>query len=101
MAADCGLELKPHNVTYISLWPGIVKTERLMGGTEHFTAVDTSPQSDTMKHGANADFVSSIASGESPEFAGKCIVALAQGKLKVIADRWSPFHNQQVHLMIF
>jgi dehydrogenase/reductase SDR family protein 1 len=27
MAADCAVELKKHNVTMISLWPGPVKTE--------------------------------------------------------------------------
>ena len=27
MAADCAVELKDHNVTMISLWPGPVKTE--------------------------------------------------------------------------
>ena len=29
MAADCGLELRPHNVAFVSLWPGAVKTELL------------------------------------------------------------------------
>ena len=27
MAADCALELRKHNVAYVSLWPGAVKTE--------------------------------------------------------------------------
>jgi len=27
MAADCGYELKKHNVAMVSLWPGPVKTE--------------------------------------------------------------------------
>jgi dehydrogenase/reductase SDR family protein 1 len=27
MAADCGHELKKHNVAVVSLWPGPVKTE--------------------------------------------------------------------------
>ena len=27
MAADCGIELKKHNVTMLSLYPGAVKTE--------------------------------------------------------------------------
>ena len=27
MAADCAVELKDHNVTMVSLWPGPVKTE--------------------------------------------------------------------------
>lgn len=29
MAADCGIELKKHNVTMVSLWPGPVKTEKI------------------------------------------------------------------------
>ena len=29
MAADCGLELRPHSVAFVSLWPGAVKTELL------------------------------------------------------------------------
>lgn len=27
MAVDCGIELKKHNVTMVSLYPGAVKTE--------------------------------------------------------------------------
>lgn len=27
MAVDCGIELKKHNVTMLSLYPGAVKTE--------------------------------------------------------------------------
>lgn len=27
MAKDCAIELKPHNVAFVSLWPGAVKTE--------------------------------------------------------------------------
>ena len=30
MAGDCGIELKKHNVTMISLYPGAVKTELVM-----------------------------------------------------------------------
>ena len=29
MAADCAIELKPHNVAMISLWPGAVRTEKV------------------------------------------------------------------------
>lgn len=29
MAADCAIELKKHNVTMVSLWPGPVKTEEI------------------------------------------------------------------------
>ena len=30
MAADCGLELRKHNVACVSLWPGSVKTENIV-----------------------------------------------------------------------
>lgn len=30
MAVDCAIHLKKHNVAFVSLWPGAVKTEELM-----------------------------------------------------------------------
>ena len=27
MAADCAVELRHHNIAFISLWPGAIKTE--------------------------------------------------------------------------
>ncbi len=30
MASDCAQELKRHNVTFVSLWPGPVKTETIV-----------------------------------------------------------------------
>ena len=35
MAADCGLELKKHNVAFVSLWPGPVKTEHMLNAAEN------------------------------------------------------------------
>ena len=35
MAADCGLELKKHNVAFVSLWPGPVKTEHMLNASEN------------------------------------------------------------------
>ena len=35
MAADCGLELKKHNVAFVSLWPGAVKTEHMLNAAEN------------------------------------------------------------------
>jgi hypothetical protein len=29
MAADCALELKKHSVAFVSLWPGLVRTEHM------------------------------------------------------------------------
>merc|ERR1719384_99797 len=60
MAADCAVELKDHNVTMISLWPGPVKTEYVQENV-------------TDKEGASAVF----GNAESVEFAGKAITRLA------------------------
>uniref|UniRef100_A0A915JD01 Dehydrogenase/reductase SDR family member 1 n=1 Tax=Romanomermis culicivorax TaxID=13658 RepID=A0A915JD01_ROMCU len=63
MAADCAHELKNFNVACLSLWPGPVKTELVvneMGKENHNDMLDL------------------FQNGESTEFAGKCIVHLAQ-----------------------
>ncbi len=57
MSRDMGRELSPHDVTAVSLWPGIVKTERLLLEPERL-GFDTS-------------------TGESPQFTGRAIAALA------------------------
>ncbi len=40
MAADCGIELKKHNVAMISLYPGAVKTELIQAFTKSFSNED-------------------------------------------------------------
>lgn len=57
MAKDMALELRKHGVAVVSLWPGVVRTERLlaMGDAWPFD----------------------VSKGESPEFAGRAVVALA------------------------
>lgn len=74
MVADCALELKSHNVSFISLWPGPVNTEHLMEvkGTE-------APVGETSKLGINSYTFQAFGHGESMEFSGKCIVAMATG----------------------
>jgi NAD(P)-dependent dehydrogenase (short-subunit alcohol dehydrogenase family) len=63
MARDMAIELKPHNVVSLSLWPGFTYTERVK---------------DTMaKVPGMASRVHS-ASGNSPEFPGRVIAALAK-----------------------
>ncbi|XP_069094248.1 dehydrogenase/reductase SDR family member 1-like [Pleurodeles waltl] len=67
MAADCAIELKKHNVKYISLWPGAVLTETIK---EKMASGDTSgPEAEMVRH--MMDF------SETPELSGKCIVSLA------------------------
>ncbi|XP_078501075.1 dehydrogenase/reductase SDR family member 1-like isoform X2 [Lissotriton helveticus] len=67
MATDCAIELKKHNVKYISLWPGAVLTETV---EEQMANGDTSgPAAEMLRD--MMDFT------ESPELSGKCIVSLA------------------------
>jgi len=56
MTRDMGRELKAHGITVISLWPGIVKTERLL--TDHRLGFD-------------------LANGESPTLSGRAVAAVA------------------------
>ena len=55
MTADMATELKPHGVTVVSLYPGLVRTEKVMQAAQWL------------------DFSNS----ESPEFIGRAVVALA------------------------
>lgn len=58
MASDMGAELAPHGVRTASLWPGIVRTEKLVAsGLETIAGFP-------------------VADAESPEFIGKVIAAL-------------------------
>jgi len=80
MAADCGIELRKHNVAYISLWPGPVKTELIMD------ALDSGKTMGKMEK--------SFRDGETTEFAGRAIIGLANdsklmsktGKIHMTAD---------------
>uniref|UniRef100_F6T7Z6 Dehydrogenase/reductase SDR family member 1-like n=1 Tax=Ciona intestinalis TaxID=7719 RepID=F6T7Z6_CIOIN len=57
MVADCATELKKYNVGFISLWPGPVKTELLLG--------------DTRKTFESHETI--IKYGETPEFSGMAV----------------------------
>ncbi len=65
VTADTALELKPHGVSVVSLWPGLVLTEGLLANT----VVDD--EGNRTLHGLDISF------GESPKFNGKGVVALA------------------------
>jgi dehydrogenase/reductase SDR family protein 1 len=65
LTADTALELRSHGVAVVSLWPGLVKTERIM-------ALAT-PRADGGAEVAGLD----LAIGESPRFPGRAVVALA------------------------
>lgn len=62
---DTAMELRPHGVTALSLWPGLVLTEGLLSHTE------VGPDGKRTLQGLDISF------GESPKFNGKAIVALA------------------------
>jgi len=78
MVADCALELKSHNVVFIGLCPGPVKTELIELGAEARKSGQQPASTETINLGANAYVHAAFGGGESIEFSGKCLVALAQ-----------------------
>ena len=86
LAAEMAVELKPHNVTSLSLWPGIVGTEHISEFVaENQSADSRNPQMDLMATRFN---------WETPLFTGRVIAALAAqpnpiamtGKLQIVAE---------------
>lgn len=67
MASDMGAELAPHGVRAVSLWPGIVRTEKLAAS------------------GLDAIAGFPVADAESPEFVGKVVAALFSDR--ALSDR--------------
>ncbi|KAF1763191.1 hypothetical protein GCK72_011457 [Caenorhabditis remanei] len=67
LSADCAVELMKKNVCVVSLWPGAVRTEL---ADKKFKIDDREPSSDVI----NAMV---FANGETVEYPGKAIVALA------------------------
>jgi dehydrogenase/reductase SDR family protein 1 len=74
LTRDTARELQPHDITVVSLWPGIVKTERLLVEHERLGFDPTD--------------------GESPQLSGRAVAALAAdprrlektGKAQVVAE---------------
>ena len=58
LTADAGHELREHGVAVVSLWPGLVKTERVLLAAKLFPNFD-------------------VSAGETPRFVGRAVVALA------------------------
>jgi len=77
MAADCALELQKHNVAFISLWPLIVHTEgsKFVMGDPIISA-----KMAEMSGVSEAIVKANYQYGESVEYAGKCVVYLANDK---------------------
>ncbi len=57
LAADMAHDLRPHGISAVSLWPGVVRTERIVA------QIDELPWS--------------LKASESPEFTGRAVVSLA------------------------
>lgn len=86
MAADLAVELKPEQITSVSIWPGIVGTEQMFKLAEDLTTEDelTSQQFSILDH----------YNWETPLLNGRVIAALAQqenllnltGKVQIVAE---------------
>ena len=70
MTSDMAHELAPHDVTVVSVWPGLVKTELIMFGAK--TRQDGSQYLDL---GGEGTF--ELAEAETPRFVGRGVAALA------------------------
>ena len=69
MTADMGLELEPHHVSVVSIWPGIVNTELLQ------TIPADEEGKRILRLPGEGDY--DLAGAETPHFAGRAVVALA------------------------
>ncbi|GAA6615825.1 SDR family NAD(P)-dependent oxidoreductase [Scytonema sp. NUACC26] len=86
LAADMAIELKPHNITSLSIWPGIVGTEHIIRLAAQMRESEaTDQQSSMFKEGYN---------WETPLLTGRVIAALAAdqtlmrrtGKVQIVAE---------------
>ncbi|XP_052061486.1 dehydrogenase/reductase SDR family member 1-like isoform X2 [Mytilus californianus] len=91
MAADCAVELRKMNVAFVSLWPGPVNTENIKELMKTGGFGTDKPASGNMP---KVDAAKLFENGETSEYAGKAIVALAtdqnimkkSGKILMTAD---------------
>ena len=77
MTADMALELRPHLVSAVSIWPGIVNTELLQ------TIPPDENGQRILRLPGEGDY--DLANAETPRFAGRAVVALATDPK--VADR--------------
>jgi NAD(P)-dependent dehydrogenase (short-subunit alcohol dehydrogenase family) len=73
LTADCAHELRPHGVAVVSLWPGLVMTERLA------SAARSEPKASGVNAGAAQAAMPKLDFGgaESQRFTGRAVAALA------------------------
>ena len=78
MATDCALELRKHNVAFVSLWPGAVGTEKVLTILEEQTSDNEKELLGVPKKLSGLEKRRNMfKKGETTEFAGQCIVKLA------------------------
>ncbi|WAR19567.1 DHRS1-like protein [Mya arenaria] len=77
MAADCGFELRKQNVAFVSLWPGAVGTETVLDKFGGGAADTIDPENVPQRYQDKKKMLELFQKGETPEFAGQCIAALA------------------------
>ncbi|MBX9258719.1 SDR family NAD(P)-dependent oxidoreductase [Desmonostoc muscorum CCALA 125] len=91
LAADMAVELKPHNVASVSIWPGIVGTEHISQMASEVSQTNTTDQKNS--------FFSSRYNWETPLFTGRAIAKLADdpnimrrtGRLQIVAELASQY----------
>ncbi|XP_045162551.2 dehydrogenase/reductase SDR family member 1-like [Mercenaria mercenaria] len=78
MAADCGFELKKHNVAFVSLWPGPVGTENVLTKLrENVKEPKAEGDSNIPKAIRQPEkMLEYFEKGETTEFAGRCVAAI-------------------------
>jgi NAD(P)-dependent dehydrogenase (short-subunit alcohol dehydrogenase family) len=86
LAADMAVELKPYNITSLSLWPGIVGTEQISRLTSQINDNDASDQKNSL--------IAERYNWETPLLTGRVIAALAAdanvmrrtGRVQIVAE---------------
>ena len=73
MAMDCGYELAKYNVAFVSLWPGLVKTEHIK--QDYYEIMLKSALTDQ-----NILLKRYFEVGETPEYTGKAVVHILNDK---------------------
>ena len=102
LAADMALELKPHNVASLSLWPGIVGTEHI----SELIAENTKEESELPEPqmAPQIALLSSRFNWETPTFTGRVIAALLiephimklTGKMQIVAELAAKYNIQDI-----
>jgi NAD(P)-dependent dehydrogenase (short-subunit alcohol dehydrogenase family) len=86
LAANMAVELKPHNVASVSIWPGIVGTEQISQMASEVSQTNTTEQ--------KKSFLSDRYNWETPLFTGRAIAKLAAdpnimrrtGRVQIVAE---------------